>query len=48
MTDRPSSTALLIARALVLLAADPAHAALVAPGAAEASFALLKAGGHSH
>lgn len=47
MTNRPSSTALLIARALVLLAADPAHAALVAPGAAEASFALLKAGGIS-
>ncbi len=45
MTDRPSSTALLIARALVLLAADPAHAALAPPGAAEASFALLKAGG---
>lgn len=45
MTDRPSSTALLIARALVLLAANPAHAALAPPGAAEASFALLKAGG---
>jgi len=45
MTDRPSSTALLIARVLVLLAADPAHAALAPPGAAEASFALLKAGG---
>ncbi len=45
MRDRPSSTALLIARALVLLAADPAQAALVAPGAAEVSFALLNAGG---
>ncbi len=45
MTNRPSSTALLIARALVLLTADPAHAALVTPGAAEASYALLQAGG---
>ena len=45
MTQRPSRTALLIARALVLLAADPAQAALVSPGAAEASFALLNAAG---
>ncbi len=45
MRLRPSSTARLIARALVLLAADPSKATLVPPGAAQASLALLAATG---
>lgn len=40
--DRPSETALLIALATVLLAADPRRRSLVPPGAAELSRRFLE------